>query len=137
MDGSRGNLKLNRGSIPIPVGTGAQTGIGIRIVQEMVRQQFFIYPNAHPLNIKLIKSGGLIGKKMSASAEWTFSDKEWQDLLAAIKREEGAGKMRDAFHYSVQLGDDENSRVPVSIQGIPSKYSAVFKKLFDNMKAEK
>ena len=91
--------------------------------------------NKHTLNIKLIKSGGFIGKKMTASAEWTLSAKDWDELVETIRRQEGTTRMRDAFHYSLQKNDDEQSRVPVSIQNIPPKFSAVFKELFDNMKA--
>jgi hypothetical protein len=86
------------------------------------------------VDIKLIKSGGPVGNKMSASAAWKFSDAEWQDLVKAIKREEGQTKARDAFHYSIQKNDDADSRVPVSIQNIPEKFSAVFKELFEGMK---
>ena len=89
------------------------------------------------MTIKLIKSGGFIGKKMSASTAWNFSTKEWDELVDAIKRQEGAAKTKDAFHYALQQDEDESSRVPVSIQNIPTKFSTVFKALFDNMKAEK
>jgi hypothetical protein len=88
-------------------------------------------------SIKLIKSGGFVAGKMSASTEWKFSAGEWDELVEAIKREEGKTKSRDAFHYSIQKNEDEKSRVPVSIQTIPPKFSAVFKELFDKMKAEK
>jgi hypothetical protein len=74
---------------------------------------------------------------MSASTAWKFSDAEWNELVAAVKREEGPTKARDAFHYSIQKNDDADSRVPISIERIPSKFSAVFKELFDNMKPEK
>lgn len=87
--------------------------------------------------IKLIKSGGPVGNKMSASTEWNFSSAEWSELVHAIRRSEGAGKSRDAFHYSIQQGEDESSRVPVNIQSIPDRFEATFKKLFDGMKAEK
>jgi hypothetical protein len=89
------------------------------------------------VNITLIKSGGPVGNKMSASIAWKFSDAEWHELVNAIKREEGQTKARDAFHYSIQKNDDADSRVPVSIQNIPAKFSAVFKDLFDGMKPEK
>jgi len=89
------------------------------------------------LNIKLIKSGGPVGNKMSASTAWNFSDAEWHELVAAITRSEGQSKARDAFHYSIQKDDDADSRVPISIERIPSKFSAVFKELFDGMKPEK
>lgn len=74
---------------------------------------------------------------MAASAVWTFSAKEWDELMDAIKRGKANTKMRDAFHYSIQKNDDEKTEVPVSIQNIPPKFSAIFKKLFDNMKVEK
>jgi len=74
---------------------------------------------------------------MSASTAWSFSDAEWHELVAAITKPEGQTKARDAFHYSIQKDDDTDSRVPVSIQNIPAKFSAVFKELFDGMKPGK
>jgi len=87
------------------------------------------------VNIKLIKSGGPVGNKMSATAAWKFSDVEWQELVNAIRRDDGPTKSRDAFHYSIQKGEDADSRVPVSIQHIPEKFNAVFKELLDGMKS--
>jgi len=74
---------------------------------------------------------------MSASTAWNFSDAEWHELVAAITRSEGQSKARDAFHYSIQKDDDADSRVPINIQNTPAKFSAVFKRLFDDMKPEK
>ena len=87
--------------------------------------------------IKLVKSGGLVGNKMSATAPWNFSDADWNELVAAIQRPETTSKARDTFHYSIQKNGDADSRVPISIQNIPAKFNAVFKDLFEGMKPEK
>lgn len=87
--------------------------------------------------IKLIKTGGIIGKKLTATAEWNFSAAEFATLINAIKRGESGQRKKDAFNYSIQQSADETTRVPISIQLIPEKYNAFFKELFDNLKAEK
>ncbi len=89
------------------------------------------------MTIKLIKSGGFIGKKLTATAEWNYSAAEWMALINTIKRDESGPRKKDAFNYAVQQGDDETTRVPISIQLIPEKYNAFFKELFSNMKAGK
>ena len=85
--------------------------------------------------IKLIKTGGLVGTHMSASAAWQFSGGDWNELVNAIKRDSSPTKARDNFHYAIQQDGDEKTRVPVSIQSIPEKFTGIFKELFDNMKA--
>jgi hypothetical protein len=79
------------------------------------------------LKIKLTKSGGFVGAQMSASTDWEFSEADWKELLKSIERKPGASGMRDAFSYSLGKAGDEHS-TPVSIQNIPEKYRAVFKR---------
>ena len=66
------------------------------------------------MKVKLIKSGGFIGKKMTAVTEWNFSASEWKELIDAIQREEDGRKKRDAFNYSLQQGDDDTTKVPIN-----------------------
>ncbi len=88
------------------------------------------------MQVKLIKTGGLAGKKMSASQEWKFSDDEWNELIEAIeKRETTAKRVPDAFHYALQKGNEEE--IKVDIGSIPLKYEGFFKKLFEDLKVEK
>ena len=88
------------------------------------------------MQVKLIKTGGLLGKKMSASEEWKFSDAEWDELIKAIEKKEKTDKrMPDAIHYALQKGHGEE--IKLDINSIPSKYESFFKKLFDELKAEK
>jgi hypothetical protein len=89
------------------------------------------------MKVTLIKSGGFIGKKMTATASWHFTASDWKELTNIIRREENGGKKRDAFNYSLQQDDDDTTKVPINIQLVPEKYTALFKELFDNMKAEK
>lgn len=90
------------------------------------------------MKIKLIKTGGIAGKKMSAVAATNFNQADWDTLIRLIKREEkGPGKKRDAFNYQLQQDDDDSTKTPIHIQDIPEKYRAVFKELFENMKVEK
>lgn len=90
------------------------------------------------MKIKLIKAGGIAGKKMSATADANLTAKEWDELIDLIKREpSGAGKRRDAFSYALQKLNDEESKTPIHIQQVPDKHKALFKTLFENMKAEK
>ena len=88
------------------------------------------------MQVKLIKTGGLAGKKMSASQEWKFSDDEWNELIGAIgKKETTAKRIPDAFHYALQRGNEEE--IKVDIGSIPPKYEGFFKKLFEDLKVEK
>lgn len=90
------------------------------------------------MKIKLIKAGGIAGKKMSATADADITAQDWDELIDLIKREtSGAVKKRDAFSYALQKLNDEESKTPIHIQQVPDKYKALFKTLFENMKAEK
>ena len=88
------------------------------------------------MQVKLIKTGGLLGKKMSASQEWKFSDEEWDELIKAIeKKETTAKRIPDAIHYALQKENGEEFKLDIG--SIPSKYQSFFKKLFEDLKAEK
>jgi len=87
------------------------------------------------MKIKLVQSGGIAGKKMSASATHKLTKEEWDELVAASKKETSSSRsIKDGFHYVLQNEEDENSRTVIDIQSIPEKYDELFKKLFDRLK---
>ena len=88
------------------------------------------------MQVKLIKTGGLLGKKMSASQEWKYSEEDWNELIQTIeKKETTAKRIADAVHYALQKGSGEE--IKIDIGSIPSKYQSFFEKLFENLKGEK
>jgi translation initiation factor 1 (eIF-1/SUI1) len=88
------------------------------------------------VNIKLIQSGGIAGKKMTAVADAKLTEKEWESLVASLAKKAGSGKMRDAFHYSIQQEGNDASKATIDIHAIPDEHEAMFKKLFDNLSPE-
>jgi hypothetical protein len=86
------------------------------------------------MQVKLIKTGGLLGKKMSSSREWEFSNEDWNELIQAVEKKTSK-RIPDATHYAMQKGNEEEIRIDIS--SIPSRYQPFFKKLFEDLKAEK
>jgi hypothetical protein len=87
------------------------------------------------MKIKLIQSGGIAGKKMTASVNSKLSKKEWDELIAVLKKETSSTRsIKDGFNYILE---NEESKTVIDIQSIPDKHEALFKKLFDELKAEK
>jgi hypothetical protein len=90
------------------------------------------------MKIKLIQSGGIAGKKMSASVDHKLTKEEWDELIAASKKQASSTRtIKDGFHYVLQNAEDENSKEAIDIQAVPEKYEPLFKKLFENLKLEK
>jgi len=90
------------------------------------------------MKIKLVRSGGIAGKKMSASADHKLTKEEWDELVAASKKGTSSTRgIKDGFNYVLQNEEDENSKTVIDINAIPEKYERLFKKLFDNLKAVK
>ena len=90
------------------------------------------------MKIKLIQSGGIAGKKMTASVSSKLNEKDWDELVALLKKEAPATRaVKDGQHYVLQNEEDANSKTVINIQSIPEKYNALFKKLFENLKVEK
>ena len=87
------------------------------------------------MQVKLIKTGGLLGKKLSSSDEWKFSNEEWNELIRAIEKKGATKRIPDATHYALQKENEEE--IKVDIGAIPSKYQSFFKKLFEDLKVEK
>ncbi|HMK03052.1 MAG TPA: hypothetical protein VK489_02630 [Ferruginibacter sp.] len=87
------------------------------------------------MKIKLIQSGGIAGKKMSASANHKFTKEQWDDLIAVSKKAASSTRsIKDGFNYVLENEEDENSKTAIDIQAIPEKYDKLFKKLFDKLK---
>ena len=89
------------------------------------------------MNIKLVQSGGLGGKKMTAVAASKLSAEEWNELIAVTKKKASNKRSPDAFHYTIQKDGDENSKAVIDISSIPEKHEGLFKKLFDKLTPEK
>jgi len=88
------------------------------------------------MQVKLIKTGGVLGKTMSSSQEWEFSEKEWGELIEAVEKKEKASKrIPDATNYALQKENGDEIRVDIS--SVPPKYQSFFKKLFEGLKVEK
>lgn len=88
------------------------------------------------MQVKLIKTGGLLGKTMSSSQEWEFSENEWDELIhAAEKKEKISKRIPDATNYALQKG--EGDEIKVDIGSVPDKFQPFFKKLFEGLKTEK
>lgn len=87
------------------------------------------------MQITLTQSGGIAGKKMTASLNSTLTDKDWEALIEAIKVDttEKSSK-RDAFSYTLQKKKDEGSITSIDIGAIPDAHNDLFKKLFDSLK---
>jgi hypothetical protein len=88
------------------------------------------------VNIKLIQSGGIAGKKKTAVTDSKLTDKDWDGLVTALSKKTGRGKMRDAFHYSIQKEGDDASKTTIDINAIPDEHEGLFKKLFDSLSPE-
>jgi hypothetical protein len=89
------------------------------------------------MNIKLIQSGGLAGKKMTAVAASKLNEADWSELIGVVKKKTGNKRSADAFSYVIQKEEDDNSKTIIDISNIPVKHEALFKKLFDKLKPEK
>ena len=88
------------------------------------------------MNIKLIQSGGLAGKKMTAVAASKLNDADWSELINGVKKKV-TKRSADAFNYTLQKEGDDASKTVIDISDIPAKYEPLFKKLFDKLAPEK
>lgn len=87
------------------------------------------------MQITLTQSGGIVGKKMTASLNSALTDKDWQALIEAIKVDTTEKRSkRDAFSYTLQKKEDEGSITNIDIGAIPDVHNDLFKKLFDSLK---
>lgn len=87
------------------------------------------------MEIKLKRSGGIISIKKEAVKKVDWSDKDLDDLIAAVKRkEEPLSRGRDTTGYFLEV---KNKVIPIDLDKIPAKYKAVFNNLKDNLKPVK
>ncbi len=91
------------------------------------------------MKLKLIQSGGLAGKPMTATVSGKLKEEEWAELAKLLRKKSSmrGSAMRDAFHYTLQRDDDEQSNIVIDINTIPEKHQALFQLLFEKLKAEK
>lgn len=103
----------------------------------VLHQQIFFkaFKYLNGMQIILTQSGGIAGKKLTASLNSTLTDKEWKILIDTIKinAAEKSNK-RDAFSYTLQKNDEEATKTRIDISTIPVAYNDLFKKLFDGLK---
>lgn len=87
------------------------------------------------MQITLTQSGGIAGKKMTASLNSALTDKDWEALIEVIKVDTSEkNRKRDAFSYTLQKKGDEGSKKNIDIGAIPDVHNDLFKKLFDSLK---
>ena len=86
------------------------------------------------MNIKLIQSGGIAGKKRIAVASTKLTDKDWDGLITAAATKENKSRQRDSFHYSIQKEGDDASKTIIDIDAVPDEHEGLLKKLMDKLK---
>ncbi len=91
------------------------------------------------MKLKLIQSGGLAGKIMTAKVSSKLTEEEWTELVKSVKKKSSSrsGRMADAFSYSIQKDEDEGTIVSIDLDAIPGKYQELFRSLFEKLKVEK
>ncbi len=87
------------------------------------------------MKLKLTQSGGITGKKMTAAVKSKLKDKDWAELVEAIKKGKVTKRGMDTEYYFLQKEDDAGSNVQIDINSIPAKHTVLFKTLFENLKA--
>jgi hypothetical protein len=87
------------------------------------------------MKLKLIQTGGVVGKTMAAQVNAKLKDEELAALMAAVKKKATRSRAKDAHSYVLQKGDDEKSCVSIDITAIPPEHNALFEKLFNGLKA--
>jgi hypothetical protein len=88
------------------------------------------------VKLKLIQSGGVVGKTMVAEANCKLKDKELEALMNTVKKPKTRGKMKDAHSYVLQKGDDDTTAMAIDINAIPANHTGLFKKLFENLRPQ-
>ena len=81
------------------------------------------------MNIKLLRTGGIIPVKKSAEIESNLQDEELERLVKFLKTAPEVPRLKDGTNYIVTAGD-------VTAQIDPEKVPEEFKTLFDQLKRE-
>jgi hypothetical protein len=88
------------------------------------------------VKLKLIQSGGVVGKTMVAEANCKLKEKELEALVNTVKKPKTRGRMKDAHSYVLQKGDDDTTAVAIDINAIPASHTDLFKKLFESLRPQ-
>jgi len=90
------------------------------------------------MQLKLSRSGGLVGKRMTGEIQVDISNEEWTRLSSAIKieRPDPDKRKKDAFNYSIEIIGNEDSKIAFNPNRVPEQYHKLFKSLFDALKPE-
>jgi hypothetical protein len=86
------------------------------------------------VKLKLIQSGGVVGKTMVAEANCKLKEKDLEALMNTVKKPKTRGRMKDAHSYVLQKGDDDTTAVTIDINAIPASHNDLFKKLFESLR---
>lgn len=84
------------------------------------------------MEIRLKRSGGIIGVKKEAAKKVDWSDKELQEIITAAKRKETPlSRGRDITGYFLEVN---GISTPIDLTKVPAAYQPVFEHLKDNLK---
>jgi hypothetical protein len=86
------------------------------------------------MKLKLIQTGGLVGKRMAAQVSCKLKEEEWAALLAIIQKKATRSRARDAHNYVLQKDNDEKNGISIDINAIPPEHASLFQKLFEGLK---
>ncbi len=87
------------------------------------------------MKLKLIQTGGVVGKTMAAQVNSKLKEEELAALVSAVKKKTTRGKAKDAHSYILEKDGDAETGVVIDINAIPPEHLPLFKKLFENLKA--
>jgi hypothetical protein len=87
------------------------------------------------MKLKLIQTGGVVGKTMAAQVSCKMKEEELAALVSAVKKKTVRGRAKDAHSYILEKDGDAQNSVVIDINAIPPEHNALFKKLFENLKA--
>ena len=87
------------------------------------------------VKLKLIQTGGVVGKTMAAQVNSKMKAEELEALVSAVKKKTTRGKAKDAHSYILEKDGDAESGVAIDINAIPPEHTALFQKLFNGLKA--
>jgi hypothetical protein len=88
------------------------------------------------VKLKLIQSGGIVGKTMVAEANAKLKEKDFEALVNMVKKQKKSGKARDAQSYTLQKSGDDKSAVSIDLNNIPPTHNELFKQLFENLRPQ-
>lgn len=87
------------------------------------------------MKLKLIQTGGVVGKTMAAQVNWKLKEEELEALVSVVKKKTTRSKAKDAHSYILEKDGDAESGVVIDINAIPPEHTVLFQKLFNGLKA--